>query len=68
MKTIKKYPRPAFFAGGWSVYEVSLKSGVREEYIRRYEKDKIMPGILNAISLADAFGVSLDELVGRNQP
>lgn len=39
--------------------------GVHEEFVYRWEKDKHTPSLENAITLADFFGCTLDELVGR---
>lgn len=40
-------------------------SGVRRERISNIEHGKYCPKITTAIKLADALGVTLDELVGR---
>lgn len=40
--------------------------GVTERTIRRYEKGDFEPSMSELIALADYFGVTLDELVGRS--
>lgn len=39
--------------------------GVHEQIIYRWETDKHTPSLENAITLADFFGCTLDDLVGR---
>lgn len=51
---------------GMNLTEASYNSALYSEAICRYEKGQRSPGILAAIALADAYGVTLDELVGRN--
>ena len=48
-----------------SAREIAEGIGVTTDLIYRWEKGEIYPSLLNAISLADFFGCSLDNLVGR---
>jgi transcriptional regulator with XRE-family HTH domain len=50
---------------GWSQIQLAVKIDVYPDYISWWESGKRDPSLINAISLADAFGVSLDELCGR---
>jgi transcriptional regulator with XRE-family HTH domain len=49
---------------GWSQPELSKKVGTSGAIIGRYERGEITPSIEVAKKLADAFGVTLDFLVG----
>lgn len=52
---------------GWSQTELAKLIGSSREIISKYEKDSVMPSIEMAKKIADAFGVSLDFLVGEGQ-
>lgn len=52
---------------GWSQTELAKVVGCSREIISKYEKDNVMPSIEMAKKIADAFGVSLDYLVGEGQ-
>ena len=47
--------------------ELAKMVGCSREIISKYEKDNVMPSIEVAKRIADAFGVSLDYLVGEGQ-
>lgn len=49
----------------WSQTELATKSGVSREMIGKYERGEAVPSIDAAKKVADAFGVSLDYLVGE---
>lgn len=49
----------------WSQTELATKSGVSREMIGKYERAEAVPSIEAAKKIADAFGVSLDYLVGE---
>jgi len=51
----------------WSQSDLSNKSGVSREMISKYERKLAVPSIDAAKKIADAFGVSLDYLVGEGQ-
>ena len=46
--------------------EVEEKTGTNNGSISRWENSKAIPGINYCEMLADAYEISLDELVGRN--
>ncbi|MBO7345800.1 MAG: helix-turn-helix transcriptional regulator [Clostridia bacterium] len=46
--------------------QVSINTGLPQNTISWIENDKGIPNIQQCIKLADCFGVSLDELVGRD--
>ena len=52
---------------GWSQTELAKIIGCSREIISKYEKESVMPSIEIAKKIADAFGVSLDYLVGEGQ-
>lgn len=53
---------------GWSMHQLAERVGTTHSYISQLEHDRIRPGIDLVIRLADAFGVSIDYLVGRVEP
>jgi len=51
---------------GWSQQKLAEKSGLSYNTITKIEQGAAtMPTIQTMIRIADAFGISLDELVGR---
>ncbi len=48
----------------WSQSDLTKKSGVSREMISKYERGLAIPSVDAAKKIADAFGVSLDYLVG----
>ncbi|MDZ7924966.1 MAG: helix-turn-helix transcriptional regulator [Marinagarivorans sp.] len=52
---------------GWSQPDLGKKIGTSGAIIGRYERGEITPSIGVAKKLADAFGVTLDSLVGSNE-
>jgi len=51
---------------GWSQQKLAEKAGVSYNTITKIEQGAAtMPTIQTVIKIADAFGISLDELVGR---
>ena len=50
---------------GMSQTQLAEVSGVSREMIGRYERSKAIPSVDAAKKIADAFGVSLDYLVGE---
>lgn len=54
---------------GISQHELSKKIGISHQNINRWESGKALPNIDFCVKLADFFGVTLDELIGReNRP
>lgn len=51
---------------GMTPHELAKAIGVNHQNIYRWESGKTQPSLEMCIKLADYFGVSLDELVGRN--
>lgn len=60
-KKIKKLRKES----GYKQKELAEKLGVAVNSISHWETDTFEPSILNCISLADIFGVTLDELCCR---
>lgn len=48
-----------------SQFELSELTGIHKNTISNYVRDVREPSLFNAILIADVFGVSLDELCGR---
>ena len=48
-----------------SQLELAKHTGLSQQAISLWEKDKRVPSIANCEILADFYGISLDELVGR---
>lgn len=55
-------------AKGWGRGKLAAESGVHIQSIRNYETGKCLPGLYNAVLLADSLGTPLDEYVGRTLP
>ena len=52
---------------GMTQSKLARKSDVPRQLICMYEKNKAMPGLIYAVSIADVLGVSLDYLAGRDR-
>lgn len=50
---------------GISQLELSKKTGISHQNINRWESGKALPSIDFCVKLADFFGISIDELIGR---
>ena len=50
---------------GWTQADLSAKADLPVITISMYENGRFLPSALSLIALADAFGISLDKLVGR---
>ncbi len=59
-----KYHREA---AGLSQTEVAKRTGITQAAISRWEDDLRIPNIENCILLADLYGITLDELIGREK-
>lgn len=46
--------------------ELAKITGIKQQNISRWENNMNIPNILDCITLADHFGVSIDQLVGRS--
>lgn len=51
----------------WSQAEIAGKTGVSRVIIGRYERNEALPSIEVAKNIADAFGISMDQLIGEGQ-
>ena len=50
---------------GFKLCDVARKSGIPSNSIANYEHGRTLPTLMNLMSLADFYGVSIDELIGR---
>lgn len=50
---------------GWTQAELARRSYTNTISISYYENERALPSVLILIGIADAFGISLDQLVGR---
>ncbi len=50
---------------GISQLELSKRTGISHQNINRWESGTTLPNIAFCVKLADFYGVSLDELIGR---
>ena len=50
---------------GLSQYELSKKIGISHQNINRWESGEVLPNIDFCVKLADFYGISLDDLIGR---
>ena len=53
---------------GLSQSDLARKTGLKQQMISWWEADKGLPGIEPCIVLADFYGISLDDLLGRDYP
>lgn len=58
---IKKYRKEK----GWKQSQLAEEADLCTVYISRYETGRWLPSLISIIAIADALGVTLDELVGR---
>lgn len=65
MKNIAKIITDLRKEKGWSQTDLAKESNVSREIIGKYERGEAVPSIEFAKRIADAFGVSLDFLVGE---
>lgn len=61
MKEIRK-------SNGLSLKDVEEKTGISNQNISRWEQNKVMPSIEHCEKLADFYGITIDELIGREKP
>lgn len=52
---------------GFSQVEVSNATGISQSTLSWIESDEGVPNIQQCVKLADFYGISLDELVGRDK-
>ena len=58
-----KYQREA---SGLTQTQLAERTGISQESISRWENNLVLPNIDFCIKLADFYGITLDELVGRD--
>ncbi len=58
-----KYQRES---NNYSQGEVAKRTGIKQQNISRWENNQAVPSIEHCEMLADFYGISLDELVGRD--
>ncbi len=63
--TIGQRIRKARQRKGWTQAELGLRTGLRESMICKYELGYHTPSIKHLSRIADALGVSVDYLLGR---
>ena len=65
MLTIGEAMKKARLEKGYSRNALSFKARISIQNIANWEAGRAYPNIINLISIADALGITLDELVGR---
>lgn len=58
-----KYQRES---NGYSQRELSKLTGIKQQNISRWENNQAIPSIENCEILADFYGITIDELIGRD--
>ena len=48
-----------------TVRQVENETGISNENLSRWERNLVSPSIENCVKLADYYGVTLDDLIGR---
>ncbi|MCI8612720.1 MAG: helix-turn-helix transcriptional regulator [Clostridia bacterium] len=54
-------------AAGYTQRQLAKATGIGQQNISRWENGEVLPNIAFCVKLADFYGISLDELVGRGQ-
>ncbi len=49
-----------------TLLQVEKDTGITNSNLSRWENGKVLPNIDFCVKLADYYGISLDELIGRN--
>lgn len=49
-----------------SQHELAKKIGTTHQNISRWERGEVLPNIDFCVQLADFYGITVDELIGRN--
>ena len=52
---------------GKTLKEVEAKTGINNANLSRWERGKAIPSIYFCERLADFYGITVDELIGRNK-
>lgn len=51
---------------GWTYYDVAKLTGMSPSTLYKYYHSYCMPGVDTLAALADAFDMTMDELIGRS--
>ena len=51
---------------GYSQRDLAKLTGIKQQNISRWENDQAIPSIENCEILADFYGITIDELIGRD--
>lgn len=65
MKNIGETFKQIRLERGITLREIENATGINNGNLSRWEQGKVLPNIEFCIKLADFYGISLDELVGR---
>lgn len=65
MLTIGEAIRKARIKSGYTKVQLAEIAHISFNTLHKWEKDETYPNLFNLIPIADALGVTLDELVGR---
>ncbi len=52
---------------GKSLLDIEKATGISNQNLSRWEQGKVLPNIDFCVQLADYYGITLDELVGREK-
>lgn len=66
MKTYGKKLKELRIASGLSLLDLEKVTGISKQNLSRWERDKAVPSIAFCEMLADYYGITIDELIGRN--
>lgn len=53
---------------GMAVKDLAYAAGIDERTVWAFERDKISPRLCTAVNIADAFGLTVSELIGQTAP
>lgn len=51
---------------GKTLLEVEKATGIKNSNLSRWEQNKVLPNIDFCVKLADYYGITIDELIGRD--
>lgn len=51
---------------GKTLLDIERATGISNQNLSRWEQGKVLPNIDFCVKLADFYGISLDELIGRD--
>ena len=64
-QNFERYLKEKMESNGWSIAALARAAGLQETTMRNFVRYDCMPNIYTAITIAENFNVSLDELFGR---